>query len=68
MEKEIQGDAEMRIKSSYYLSKEILAKNPVPEWWKWGHRKWCKYAIGRSKAERIITRKELKKKCQSLLK
>ncbi len=42
----------MKIKSSYYYAKNILAKSPVPQWWKAGPRKWCKYVIGREKAKR----------------
>jgi len=42
----------MRIKSSYYGAKVILSKDPVPEWWKAGPRKWCKYVIGRDKIQR----------------
>ena len=53
----MQGTTEVRIKSSYYLAKEILAKDPVPIWWEHGPRKWCKYAIGRAKIGRILKRK-----------
>ena len=42
----------MKIKNSHYRSKDILAKDPVPEWWKAGPRKWCKYVVGRDKIQR----------------
>ena len=60
----MQGTTEVRIKSSYYLAKEILAKDPVPIWWEHGPRKWCKYAIGRAKIGRILLKKELEKKAK----
>ena len=60
----MQITAKVRVKSSYFRAKEILAKDPVPEWWKWGPRKWCKYAIGRAKIGRILLKKELEKKAK----